>query len=128
MDKMLPEQRETYWGSIETARRWPVAMKRIIMRAGTQSSLEFHTRKHEIYWVLSGRLKVGVRYGRAINDSIELSPGECLYLKPGDMHMRIALEDTIIMEACAFDDDADTHFVEDGKTYRHMEAVNEIAA
>ena len=119
MEKLLPDIKETYWGSIETARRWPVAIKRITMREGTQSSLEFHIKKAEIYWVLSGRLKVGMRVGRGENTSVELGPGECFHIQPGDMHMRQAITDCVIMEAC--DSENDVRFVADGKTYNHVE-------
>jgi len=37
------------------------------------------------------------------------------------MHMRIALEDTVIIEFSTLDDDGDSHIVEDGKTYKHIE-------
>jgi len=35
--------------------------------------------------------------------------------------MRIALEDTVIIEFSTLDDDGDSHIVEDGKTYKHIE-------
>ena len=37
------------------------------------------------------------------------------------MHMRMALEDTVIIEASTKDSDADSFLVEDGQTYRHIE-------
>ena len=37
------------------------------------------------------------------------------------MHMRMALEDTVIIEFSTLDDDSDSHIVEDGKKYVHVE-------
>jgi hypothetical protein len=35
--------------------------------------------------------------------------------------MRIALEDTCIIEVSTADSDGDSHLVEDGQTYKHVE-------
>ena len=37
------------------------------------------------------------------------------------MHMRIALEDTVIIEVSTKDSDSDSHLVEDGKKYKFKE-------
>jgi mannose-6-phosphate isomerase-like protein (cupin superfamily) len=100
---------------IETVRKGPVAMKRMTMRAGSRSSLEFHCNKHEIYWVMSGKLRVRLRHGRAEESNVDLEEDDTLIITPGMMHQRIALTDVVIMEACAFDSDEDTFIVEDGK-------------
>ncbi|HKM72869.1 MAG TPA: hypothetical protein VJX94_22860 [Stellaceae bacterium] len=113
---------EKYWGAIETIFSGDVAGKRIFVSKGGQSSLEFHVEKRETYWIHAGLLKVGLRIGRAENHSIVLRPGESYDIRPGVMHMRIALEDTVIIEASTRDSDADSHLVEDGQTYRHIEA------
>lgn len=91
------------------------------MREGTQSSMEYHVKKDEYYYILAGQLKVGVRIGRAENKSIVLNPGDVFHIPPGLMHMRIALKDTIIIEWSNKDDDSDSNIVEDGKTYVHIE-------
>lgn len=85
------------------------------MRAGTHSSLEFHVEKHEIYWVLSGALRVRIRHGRAEDSHVDLGVDDTLSIRPGLMHQRIALTDVVLMEACAFDSDEDTFIVEDGR-------------
>ena len=91
------------------------------MRAGTQSSMEYHVKKQEAYYIESGRLKVGTRIGRAKNTSLVLNKGDVFHIPVGFMHMRIALEDTVIIEFSTLDDDADSHIVEDGKIYKHIE-------
>jgi mannose-6-phosphate isomerase-like protein (cupin superfamily) len=113
--------REKYWGRIETILATEVAGKRILVRKGGQSSLEFHVEKRETYYIHSGLLKIGLRIGRAENHSIVLGPGDSYDVNPGVMHMRMALEDTVIIEASTKDSDADSYLVEDGQTYRHIE-------
>jgi hypothetical protein len=112
---------DKYWGRIETIVSREVAGKRIFVQRGGQSSLEFHVEKRETYWIQSGLIKVGLRVGRAENHSIILKPGEGYDIFPGVMHMRIALEDSVIIEASTRDSDADSYLVEDGQKYRHVE-------
>jgi len=113
--------REKYWGRIESIVSGEYAGKRIFMKEGGQSSLEYHVHKKEVYFLQSGKLKVGLRVGRAENRSVILSPGDVFVIEPGTMHMRMALEDSVIIEASTRDDDKDSHIVEDGKSYIHNE-------
>lgn len=96
-------------------------VKRIFMKKDTQSSMEYHIKKKESYYIESGRLKIGTRIGRARNTSLILEQGDVFHIPVGFMHMRIALEDTVIIEFSTLDDDGDSHLVEDGKTYKHIE-------
>ena len=113
---------DKYWGNIKTLfENDQYTVKRIFMQKGTQSSLEYHIKKEEAYYIESGKLKVGTRVGRAKNTSLLLNPGDVFHIPVGFMHMRIALEDTVIIEFSTLDDDADSHIVEDGKTYKHLE-------
>lgn len=114
--------REKYWGRIETIMSEDVAAKRILVRKGGQSSLEFHVDKRESYYIHSGLLKLGLRIGRAENHSIVMSPGDSFDVRPGLMHMRMALEDTVIVEVSTKDSDMDSFLVEDGQTYRHIDS------
>ena len=113
---------EKYWGHITSVYADEnFTLKIIFMRAGTQSSLEYHVKKDEFYYVLSGKLKVGLRTGRAKNTSIIIHAGEVFHIIPGLMHMRIAIEDSTIIEWSNKDDDSDSNIVEDGKFYKHIE-------
>ena len=114
--------REKYWGRIETILDGDVAGKRILIKKDGQSSMEFHVHKHESYYIHSGLLKVGLRVGRAENRSIVMKAGESYDMHPGVMHMRMALEDTVIIEASTRDSDSDSYLVEDGQTYRFIES------
>ncbi len=114
--------RKKYWGKIcSIVSRDDFAGKRMFMNAGTQSSLEYHVNKKECYYLQEGKLKVGLRVGRAENKSITLEKGDTLILQPGVMHMRICLEDCVIIEVSTKDEDSDSHLVEDGKKYVHKE-------
>jgi len=117
--------REKYWGKIESITSGKnYAGKKIFMNAGTQSSLEYHVKKKEGYILQSGKLKVGLRVGRAENRSVILNPGDTYVIKPGTMHMRISLEPSTIIEISTADDDKDSNLVEDGKTYVHKELTS----
>jgi mannose-6-phosphate isomerase-like protein (cupin superfamily) len=113
---------EKYWGNMKTLfENDQYTVKRIFMTKGTQSSLEYHTKKQESYYIEAGKLKVGTRIARAKNTSLVLEQGDVFHIPVGFMHMRIALEDTVIIEFSTLDDDGDSHIVEDGKTYKHIE-------
>lgn len=114
------DYKDKYWGWIKTCSATnDFTLKHIFMYKGSQSSLEYHIKKDENYYILSGRLKVGLRIGRAENREVILNEGNIYHIPPGLMHMRIALEDTRIIEWSNRDDDSDSHIVEDGKTYKH---------
>ncbi len=115
------DHREKYWGRIESTVAQEFAGKRITMCKGGQSSLEFHCHKAESYCVHSGLLKVGLRFGRAENGSVVLESGQSFTILPGLMHMRIALEETVLFEISTRDNDKDSHLVEDGRSYVHKE-------
>jgi len=116
------ERIDKYWGYMDTLFDFEnCTVKRIFMRKGCQSSLEFHCIKREVYYVESGILKIGLRVGRAENKSVTLSEGEIFHIEPGLMHMRIAVTDCIIVEISTKDNNSDSHIVEDGTKYIHKE-------
>ena len=113
---------DKYWGKIENIESNDnFAAKRIFMNKDGQSSLEYHVSKKEGYIIQSGKLKVGTRVGRAENKSIILEEGDVFVIPQGVMHMRIGMEDTVLIEISTKDDDADSHLVEDGQKYVHKE-------
>ena len=117
------EVEKKYWGTIQSVYADnDFTLKEVFMRAGTQSSMEYHLRKDEKYFIQSGKLKIGMRVGRAKNVSIILEAGDVYHIPPGLMHMRIAIEDTTIIEWSNKDDDMDSNIVEDGQKYKFMEA------
>ena len=116
---------EKYWGNITSVvADENFTLKKIFMKAGTQSSMEYHVKKDEYYYILSGEIKIGMRIRRAENVSVVLKEGDVFHVPPGLMHMRIALQDTVIIEWSNRDDDADSNIVEDGKNYVFIENIN----
>jgi len=120
--KATTDVRQKYWGRIETILSDDVAAKRIFVEKGGQSSLEYHVEKRESYYIHSGLLKVGLRIGRAENYSIVMTAGDSYDVRPGVMHMRMGLEDTVIIEVSTRDNDADSYLVEDGQSYIHIDS------
>jgi|TARA_B100000767_G_C19768547_1_gene538807 mannose-6-phosphate isomerase len=123
-EKMLAGLKEDkYWGFIQSIYADDeFTLKEIFMKAGTQSSMEYHLSKDEKYFIREGKLKLGLRIGRAQNKSIILEKGDVYHVPPGLMHMRMAIEDTTIIEWSNKDDDSDSNIVEDGKTYEFKES------
>lgn len=116
------QEEPSYWGGMRTLVNTDLYCAKIIrMRAGTQSSLEYHMRKQETYVIVRGTLAVGLRTCRAMNRTAYLKAGDVFTIYPGQMHMRIAQTDVVILEISTYDDRFDTHFVEDGRTYDHVE-------
>ena len=116
------EKLNKYWGYITTIfASDDFTLKEVFMKANTQSSMEYHIKKDEFYYIQSGKLKVGMRIGRAKNKSVILKKGDVFHITPGLMHMRIALEDTVIIEWSNKDEDTDSNIVEDGKIYKFVE-------
>jgi len=114
------DYRDKYWGWIKTCCATnDFTLKHIFMYKDSQSSLEYHVKKDENYYILSGKLKVGLRIGRAENKEVILNEGDVYHISPGLMHMRFAIEDTHIIEWSNKDDDSDSHIVEDGLLYQH---------
>ena len=114
---------DKYWGNMKTLfENDQYSVKRIFMKKDTQSSMEFHIKKEESYYIESGKLRIGTRIRRAENASFVLNRGEIFHIPVGFMHMRMALEDTVIIEFSTLDDDGDSYLVEDGKTYKHIDS------
>lgn len=114
---------DKYWGNMKTLfENDQYSVKRIFMKKDTQSSMEFHIKKEESYYIESGKLRIGTRIRRAENTSFVLNRGEIFHIPVGFMHMRMALEDTVIIEFSTLDDDGDSYLVEDGKTYKHIDS------
>lgn len=114
--------RDKYWGKIETIFSNEIfAAKRIELLPEKPGSLEYHLHKKEAYFVHAGKVRVGVRVGRAENKSLNLEPSQAFLINQGTMHCRYGTEPSVIIEISTKDDDADSHLVEDGsKGYMHL--------
>ena len=114
IEKVVKEE-DKYWGYMSTLfDQDGYSIKKIFMRAGTQSSMEYHVHKKESYYIERGQLKLGLRIGRGENKSLILNAGDVVHIPVGLMHMRMAITDTIIIEVST----------KDGKTYKFVEVEN----
>tara|TARA_R100000664_G_C2751778_1_gene139063 strand:- start:1286 stop:1714 length:429 start_codon:yes stop_codon:yes gene_type:complete len=121
IEKVVKKE-DKYWGYMSTLfDQDGYSIKKIFMKAGTQSSMEYHVHKKESYYIEKGQLKLGLRIGRGENKSMILNEGDVVHIPVGLMHMRMAITDTVIIEVSTTDDDNDSHIVEDGKTYKFVE-------
>jgi len=112
------DYRDKYWGNIQTIVNSQYAGKRLFFREGRHSSLHFHCRKTETYFVHSGELWLRLRAGRGEDRIFALRRGETLLIPPGLMHQNGGRQDTVLIEVSSHDEDADSFIVEDGARRR----------
>jgi mannose-6-phosphate isomerase len=60
---------------------------------GHALSLQKHERKQETMYLHAGRLLYHLN-----GEEFEMTPGECITIRPGDVHRITALEDAVILE------------------------------
>ncbi len=91
---------EKPWGQeewIEVNDRYVV--KKITVKAGHRLSTQYHEKKHETFFVLTGRFTLTV--GTDVNnlEDIYMRPGDTYILPPGTIHtMKAELADSIFLE------------------------------
>lgn len=110
------DYREKYWGDIQTIATGIYTAKRMLVKKGTNASLEFHCQKLENYYMHSGTLRLRLRAGRGEDRYFELSQGMTIFIPPGLMHQRGGQTDNVIIEISTHDEDSDSFLVEDGAT------------
>jgi mannose-6-phosphate isomerase-like protein (cupin superfamily) len=110
--------RDKYWGNIQTMVNTDYTGKRLFFRKGQHSSLHFHCKKAETYFIHSGELFLRLRAGRGEDRLFTLRAGNTLFIPPGLMHQDAGAEDTVIIEVSTHDEDSDSFIVEDGMRSR----------
>lgn len=116
--RTFKNQINKYWGEISTIfSNSKGACKIIDMLPNTQSSMEFHLNKKENYFINSGELLLGLRYGKAKQEIIKLKKNDSFFVNVGVMHMRISKIGTQIIEISNKDSDSDSNIVHNGLTY-----------
>lgn len=88
------------WGSeilIEHNRFY--VLKKLTMKKNHQCSLQFHKKKKETIYILSGLLEIS--YGKKITNlkSKNFKPGESITLNPKIIHRMKAIKDSVYLEA-----------------------------
>ncbi len=66
---------------------------------GEALSLQYHEKKEETQYVLTGKLRVDLQPKGEPMRTIELGPGDILHLLPFTKHRLTAIEDTDVLEA-----------------------------
>lgn len=69
------------------------AGKILEVTAGHALSLQKHERKTETLYLQSGRLVFHFN-----GTDVEMAPGQCITVRPGDVHRMEALEDAVLLE------------------------------
>ncbi len=69
------------------------AGKILEIKKGCRTSLQYHNKKKESIYVLSGELKIQYPNGERI-----LKKGESITIKPGDKHRLCAVKDLVLIE------------------------------
>lgn len=73
--------------------------KAIHINAGHALSLQYHERKEETIYVLSGTVKLEVGSDEKSLDVFEMSEGEVVHVSPGVVHRMTAITDVVVLEA-----------------------------
>lgn len=69
------------------------------MRAGASGPLQYHERKDETFYLLSGRAIVRFDRGDGVLGWHQMLPGESFHVPPGAVHQVEAVEASIFVEA-----------------------------
>ncbi len=74
-------------------------MKKLTMWRGHRCSLQYHNKKQETIYVISGQLRIFYDSGQEHLDSKDFGPDEYITLKTGVVHRMEAVEDSVYLEA-----------------------------
>lgn len=90
----LGEKKEKPWGYERPVGKFRgLNLKELFFHSGKSSSLHFHDKKDEIFYIISGRIRL--IYGE--KDEV-LQAGQTVHIPPGMHHQFHPLEDTLILE------------------------------
>ena len=89
--------------------------KRLKMKKGHRCSLQYHKKKKETIFVISGKLRV---YMGSREDALEskiFKPGDTVTIPPGLIHRMEGIEDTIYLESSTPEIDDVIRIIDDYK-------------
>ena len=99
MNEGLPRRTEKPWGyELLYAHTSRYVGKVIFVKKGHRLSLQYHQRKDESMYILSGKARIDFGEDEAKLTSLVLEPGGTIRLKPLTRHRVEALEDTTLLE------------------------------
>lgn len=109
---------EKHWGW----ERWlheadaPFGFKVIKVKAGERTSLQYHERKRETYFILMGEGRLHFRQSVDADDQvIDFSSGAIGHVDPGAVHRVEAVTDIILIESTTPDDGTDNVRIQDDR-------------
>lgn len=101
-ESVLPEKKsigQRDWGTedILAVSNSRLMMKRIFIKAGSKGGLQYHRKRVEAGFIVSGKLFIRLGHENKIDEKI-LSTGDWFIFEPGVVHQEEAIEDTVIIE------------------------------
>ena len=76
-----------------------LSLKLLKIKKGKKGGLQYHRKKNECGFVVSGKLKVRFDNGKGILKAKILKPGNCFHFPPGSVHQEEAMTNCTIIEA-----------------------------
>ena len=76
-----------------------LSLKLLEMKKGKKGGLQYHHKKNECGYILSGKLKIKFDNGSGILKEKIMSKGESFHFPPGAVHQELALTNCKIIEA-----------------------------
>lgn len=76
-----------------------LSLKKLIIKKGKKGGLQYHHKKNECGYVVSGKLLVRFDNGKGNLTSKIIKKGQSFHFPPGAIHQEEALTDCIIIEA-----------------------------
>ena len=73
--------------------------KRLFLKAGHKTSLQYHNLKHETMYFLSGKAWLETHTGEGVVERRLVGPGDYAEVTPLTVHRVLAEEDTLYVEA-----------------------------
>ncbi len=94
IETSLEAKREKPWGYERPIGEFRgIFLKELFIRKGSKSSLHYHERKDELFYLVRGKIIVLVE-----GKEIQMTPGDSLRISPGQHHRIIPKEDSLILE------------------------------
>ncbi len=88
------EKKQKPWGYERPVAKFQgVFLKELFLRKGTMSSLHYHEKKDEFFYIVRGEIRVVLG-----TNEILLQQGDSLRIRPGQQHRLYPLKDTLILE------------------------------
>ena len=90
---------ERPWGTEEilAVASGQIMMKKLYIKAGSKGGLQYHRKRIEAGYIVSGKMKVRLGLNGVLEERV-LSSGDSFLFPTGWVHQEEALEDTIIIE------------------------------